>query len=141
MNILLLCYLKYVLKIAIGDNWPGMLLIVLVGGLVGLAVGACVGSISKFGESVKVGILTLVGLFSSFLSGLMVGGIKGLLEEHCPIINRINPASLITDAFYSISMYPDNARYVRDIIMLAVWAVILSAVVLVKMRRVRYDSI
>lgn len=141
MNLLLLCYLKYVLKIAIGENWPKMMLIVLTGGLVGLAVGACVGSISRLSEGMKVGILTLAGLFSSFLSGLMVGGIKGLLEEHCPMINRLNPASLITDAFYSISMYPDNARYRRDILLLTAWAVALSAVALAKMRRVRYDSI
>lgn len=141
LNIFLLCYLKYVLHISIGDDWSKMLLVVLVGGLVGVSVGICVGSMSRLSESVKVGVLTLVGLLSSFLSGLMVGGIKGLLEEHCPIINRINPASLITDAFYSISMFPDNARYVQDVLFLAVWAAVLFTVALIKMRRVRYDSI
>ena len=107
----------------------------------GISVGVLVGSMAKFSLNVKNGILTLFGLFSSFLSGLMIGGIKGLLEEHCPIINRINPASVITDAFYSISMYPDSARYARDICTLSALALILFVVAFMKIRRVRYDSI
>lgn len=139
--ILLLCYLKFVLKLEIGDDWPRMLLVVLTGCVVGIAIGAWVGSMSKANEGVKAGILTAVGLFSSFLSGLMIGGIKGWLEEYCPIINRLNPASVITDALFSISMYPDNARYYKDILTLGVFALVLFGVVFVKMRRVRYDSI
>lgn len=141
VNILLLCYLKYALKVEIGNNWGKILPIVLLGTIVGIAIGVLIGSIQKFGIGAKVGILTAVGLFSSFLSGLMVGGIKGVLEEHCPIVNRINPASVITDAFYSITMYPDEARYSRDILTLGILAAVLFAVTLMKVRRVRYDSI
>ncbi|MCH5268284.1 MAG: ABC transporter permease [Lachnospiraceae bacterium] len=138
---LLLCYLKFVLKVEIGDDWGKMLLIVLFGSIVGIAIGVLIGSMHKIGMGAKVGILTTVGLFSSFLSGLMIGGIKGTIEEYCPIVNRINPASVITDAFYCITMYPDTTRYFRDILTLGVLAVLLFAVTILKMRRVCYDSI
>lgn len=139
--VLLLCYLRFILKLEIGDDWPRMLLIVFVGCLMGIAVGVWIGSMSRIGAGVKEGILTAAGLFSSFLSGLMISGIKGILEEFCPIVNRLNPASLITDAFYSITMYPDNARFFRDIFTLSALALILFGAAFIKMRRVRYDSI
>lgn len=138
---LLLFYLRYILKVQIGENWPKIMLIVYTGCLLGISIGLWIGSMSKVKEGVKVGILTLTGLFSSFLSGLMIGGIKGMIEDTCPLINRINPASVITDALYSISIYPDHGRYIRDIIILAVWMVFFLGLAFWKMRRVRYDSI
>ena len=141
INVLLLCYLKYLLGLDIGNDWPRMILIVFLGSLTGITVGVWIGAMNRVSFGVKIGLLTLTGLFSSFLSGLMVGGIKGLIEEYCPIINRINPASLITDAFYSISMYPDNSRYTRDILTLVALIAVLFSITAMNIRRVRYDSI
>ncbi len=141
VTILLMCYMRYVLKLEIGDDWPRMLLIAFVGCLMGVAIGVWVGSMTKISEGVKVGILTMTGLFSSFLSGLMISDIKGVLEQSCPVINRLNPASLITDALYSITMFPDHARFIRDIVTLAALALAFFGTAFYKMRRVRYDSI
>lgn len=141
INVLLICYLKYFLGLDIGDDWPRMLLIVFLGGLTGISVGVWIGAMKRVSYGVKIGLLTASGLISSFLSGLMIGGIKGLIEQYCPIINRINPASLITDAFYSISMYPDSSRYIRDILALVVLIAVLFSITAMNIRRVRYDSI
>lgn len=140
-TVLLVCYLRFILKLEIGDDWPRMLLIVFVGCLTGVALGVWIGSLSGISAGVKEGILTAAGLVSSFLSGLMIGGIKGLLEKFCPIVNRLNPASLITDAFFSITMFPDNARFIRDVVTLTAVALIFFVAAFIKMRRVRYDSI
>ncbi len=139
--ILLMCYMRFVLKLEIGDDWPRMTLIAFVGCLMGVAIGVWIGSLTKISAGIKEGILTMAGLFSSFLSGLMIGDIKGVLEESCPIINRLNPASLITDALYSITMFPDDARFIRDIVTLGALALIFFGTAYYKMRRVRYDSI
>lgn len=40
-------------------------------------------------------------------------------------MNRINPASLISDAFYCINVYDDMTRYYRNLITLAVMCVVL----------------
>ncbi len=141
VSVLLMCYMRFVLKLEIGNDWPRMILIAFVGCLMGVAIGVWVGSMTRIGEGVKTGILTLTGLFSSFLSGLMISDIKGVLEQSCPIINRINPASLITDALYSITMFPDDARFIRDIVTLVALALAFFGTAFYKMRRVRYDSI
>ncbi len=140
-TIVLFVYMTKVLKLDMGNEWGKNLLIAFLGCLVGVAMGILVGSIGKWKEGTKIAVMLSVSLGSSFLSGLMVSGIKGLIEEKCPIINRINPASLISDAFYSVAIYQDGSRYVRDVVTMAVLAVIFLAGSFLMVRRVRYDSI
>ncbi len=64
-------------------------------------------------------------MVSSFLAGLMNGNMKDIVEKSAPIINRINPASLISDAFYCINVYNDTARYYRSLATLAVMSAVL----------------
>ena len=66
------------------------------------------------------GIGVLVTLLPSFLAGLMFGGMKNVIEQHCPVINRINPASVLSDAFYCLSVYDDAVRYRRCILILVI---------------------
>lgn len=140
-TIVLFVYMTKVLKLDMGEQWGKNLLIAFLGCLVGVAMGILVGSIGKWKEGTKIGILLSVSLGSSFLSGLMISGIKGLIEENCPIINRINPASLISDAFYSVAIYQDGDRYLRDVVTMAVLAVVFLTGSFLIVRRVRYDSI
>ena len=140
-TIVLFVYMTKVLKLDMANEWGKNLLIAFLGCLVGVAMGILVGSIGKWKEGTKIAVMLSVSLGSSFLSGLMVSGIKGLIEEKCPIINRINPASLISDAFYSVAIYQDGSRYVRDVVTMAVLAVIFLAGSFLMVRRVRYDSI
>ncbi len=104
-------------------------------------MGLLVGSIGKWGEDVKVAIILSVSLGTTFLSGLMVSGIKGLIEKNCPILNRINPSALITDALYSVAVYPDVARYRQDVAIMLLMGALCIAIVFFLTRRVRYDSI
>lgn len=139
--LVLLGYMTGVLKLDLGDDIGKIILVSFVGCLIGVAMGMLVGSVGKWKEGTKIAILLAVSLGSSFLSGLMVGGIKGLIEEYCPIINRINPSALISDAFYSMTIYEDASRYTRDVLSMAVWAVIFLIGSFFMVRRVRYDSI
>ena len=66
---------------------------------------------------------------------------KDLVEKHAPIINRINPAALISDAFYCINVYNDTARYYRNLVTLAVMSAAFVMASFLLIRRNRYDSI
>ena len=77
----------------------------------------------------------------SFLAGLMNSNMKDLVEKHVPIINRINPAALISDAFYCINVYNDTARYYRNLVTLAVMSAAFVMASFLLIRRNRYDSI
>lgn len=93
------------------------------------------------GEAMKIGLFLGISMVASFLSGLMIGGIMDLIEKHAPIVNRLNPAALIADAFYCVCIYEDMDRYVRDLSLLAGMSLVFAFVAFLSVRRVRYDSI
>lgn len=138
---ILLVYLRFVLQVAIGNQWPQIILVSLFGSMIGVCFGVFVGAIGRVSEGAKVGMLVGFSLLASFLSGLMVGSMKNIVEQHAPILNRINPSALITDAFYSISVYADTGRYMKDLVSMILISVILLGLSFLMVRRERYDSI
>ncbi|MCI9078617.1 MAG: ABC transporter permease [Lachnospiraceae bacterium] len=138
---ILLLYLQYVLKIDLSGNIFKLIGICITGGFIGVGIGMFVGTLSRLSDGLRIGILVAGGLLLSFLSGLMVGGMKGLIEENVPLLNRINPASVITDAIYSITIYDDPGRYTLNIVTLVIMSLVIGAVTFIITRRECYDSI
>lgn len=139
--IVLLIYLRYILKLDFQGKIGPMLLISFFGSLIGVSIGIFVGSIGKMKEGVKIGIILGFSMVCSFLSGLMNNTMKDIVEKNAPFINRINPAALISDAFYCINVYDDMGRYYRNLITLAVMSVVLVTASFLLIRRESYDSI
>ncbi len=139
--LVLMAYIKWVLKIDLGNHIGYLVLIAGLGSMIGVSLGMLVGSIGKLKEGVKIGMILTISLVSSFLSGLMVSSIKGVIEQNCPIINRINPSSLISDALYCVSVYEDMGRLQEDLLLMLLLVVLLYLGSFVMMRRVRYDNI
>ena len=92
-------------------------------------------------DRIKIGILLGISMTCSFLAGLMNNTMKNIVEQHAPLINRINPAALISDAFYCINVYDDRSRYITNLIILSIMCVILIIASFCLVRRERYDSI
>ena len=139
--LVLLVYLRYILRLDFQGQLPDMLLICLIGSMIGVAMGIFIGSFGRMGESIKIGIILGVSMVCSFLAGLMNGNMKNIVEHYAPLINRINPAALISDAFYCINVYDDTARYTRNLITLSIMCAALIIVSFCLVRRERYDSI
>ena len=139
--IVLLVYLRYILKLDFQGKIGPMLLISFFGSLIGVSIGIFVGSLGKMKEGVKIGIILGISMICSFLSGLMNNTMKDIVEKNAPFINRINPAALISDAFYCINVYDDLERYYRNLITLAVMSVVLVTASFLLIRRESYDSI
>lgn len=139
--IVLLIYLRYILKLDFQGKIGPMLLISFFGSLIGVSIGIFVGSLGKMKEGVKIGIILGISMICSFLSGLMNNTMKDIVEKNAPFINRINPAALISDAFYCINVYDDLKRYYRNLITLAVMSVVLVTASFLLIRRESYDSI
>ena len=139
--IILLLYLRYVLQMEFQGELLRMLLVSLIGSMLGVSMGIFIGSIGKFGEGIKIGILLGISMVCSFLAGLMNGSMKDIVERHFPIVNRINPAALIADAFYCINVYDDPNRFARGLIILTIMSAGLTVGSFLVVRRERYDSI
>lgn len=135
------CYLRFALQIDLGSEHARMMLVILFGTFIGIMTGLFVGSIGKLKHSTKEGLAVAITMFECFLSGLMVGGMYQLLEKTAPIVNRINPASLIVRAFYSLNIYDTYTRYNQCIISLFVIAVLLCIASYLVIRRERYASV
>lgn len=138
---ILICYLKYVLKLEFNGEMPQMLGISFIGCMIGVSMGIFVSSILKQGEGIKIAILLGISMGCSYLAGLMGSAVTATLEKHCPIVNRINPAALISDAFYCINVYDDPARLRLDLLTLLGLSVVLIIGAFLVVRRERYDSI
>lgn len=134
-------YMIGVLHIEFGERFPYMIGISLVGSMIGISMGAFVGSIGRLKKEAKEAIVTAVSLGTSFLAGLMVYDIPLILEKHMPIINRINPAKLVTDAFYSLAVYDTLDRYIVDMVSLVIIAGVLCIGSYCLIRRKTYASI
>lgn len=135
------CYLKYAMKISLGDEMARMLLVIFLGSAIGVMMGLLIGSIGRLGGDVKDGLCVGVSMLCSFLAGLMIGNMYRVVEQHAPIINRINPAALIVNAFYSLNIYEDYTRYNQCVIYLLVITVIMAVGSYLLVRRERYASI
>lgn len=142
VNILiLLSYITFVLKINLGSSIGYMILFALMGSFVGISGGMFVVSFGKGSINVKSAILTIGNLLLSFMAGLMVDGVKAFIEINYPIINRLNPATLITDAFYSIATYGSFEKLKIYLITLIIEVLFFLMVSFFNIRRKEYDSL
>lgn len=139
--LVLLAYMKYILKLEFAGSNAEMTAVVLAGSMFGVSMGIFVGSIGKMSEGVKIGIILGISLSLSFLAGLMAGSVKNAVERHAPLLNRLNPAALISDALYCINVYDAPQRYARDMGILTVMSLLMIGGAFLIVRRERYDSI
>lgn len=138
---LLLLYMRFVLGLNIGDRYGAILLILFAGTSFGIMFGILVGTLPRLGEGGKMGILVSVNLLFCCMSDLMVSGIKDFIEHHIPVLNDINPAALVTDAFYALNVYDTYGRFITDFLWLAGLTVLCAVACFFIVRRNRYASL
>ena len=142
INIMILTvYIGKILGIGLGHNLPALLLVNLMGSIIGITLGLAFGSLTKLSLNIKLGLSVLLTLFPSFLAGLMFGNMKNIIEQHFPVLNRINPAAVLSDAYYCMGVYNDMERFTKCILILAFMSIILLFAAFLGIRRERYDSI
>lgn len=138
---LLFIYTIFVLNIDYGNNLLLIILLSLIGSLAGLSLGLFISTICKTSENNKVGIIISISMVCVFLSGMMGVTMKYIIDKNIPILNKINPANMITDGFYSLYYYDTLDRYFTNIIGLLIFSIILIILSYISLRRQKYDSI
>lgn len=138
---LLFAYTVLVLHVDYGDNLIAVVGLAMIGSFAGLALGIAVAALCKRNEATKTGILISLTMLGSFLSGMMGITMKYLVDTHFPLLNRINPAAMITDGLYALYFYDTMDRYLVNIISLCIFSAILLVIAAGKARRQTYDRI
>lgn len=131
----------FVYKQDFGNNAGLILLGTWIGSFVGLAAGIMIAVVFKGSRQEKEGISAAFFLISSFLGGLMWGDITYIIEKNCPIINHINPATLIVNAFKSLAVFGDYQQYAMNLVTLLVIGIIFLVISIFKLRRTKYASL
>lgn len=139
--LILLAYLNYILRIDFGSRIGLVLLGSFTGCMLGVTLGLLIGSLAKGGDMIKRALLIGFSMISSFLSGLMIVNIKYIVTRSVPLISWINPANLISDAFYALYYYDTQTRFFTNIAVQLLMIVIMSAIVVLRVRRQRYASL
>ena len=117
------------------------MLLSIVGSLAGLSLGIFIATVFKCSENLKTGIIISVTMLGCFLSGMMGVTMKYIVDKNIPILNKINPASMITDGFYTLYYYDNLDRYYFNLVSLGIFAIILISIAIGFLRRQKYDSI
>ena len=112
--------------------------------LLSTALGSFVGALPKVSFGGKTGIMTGVVCLLSLFAGLYgepCMELADLIAREAPLLAAVNPATVITDLFYSLYYYDDLGPYLAKAATLAALAAGLLVASLAFMRRQRYASI
>ena len=134
-------FLHFVLDVDLGKHMGLVYLTSILGGILGVAIGFFIGACNSFSFNTKVGISMVFSMLACFLSGLMIGNIKPFIQQHCPIVNDINPAALISDSIYCLNICSDYRRFTIKIVTMAAMTAVLMILGLICTRRKKYASL
>lgn len=139
--LLVLLYIRYILRISFGSSMLPVLLVCLIGGAVGISFGALITVPVRLKAGMKEAIIVCGTLICSFFSGLMISGINYTVARKAPILAMLNPCARITDALYCLYYYDSYDRYFQNIAILVVMFLVMTAVTAYFIRRHQYESI
>lgn len=139
--LVLLAFLSMVLKVNFGDQLICVLITSLAGSIAGVTFGAMVSSLVKRSEHMKSIVIIAVSMGCSALAGLFALNIKTSVMQNAPALTYLNPANLISDAFYSLYYYTTYTRYFISIGLLLAISAVFFAIVYFVTRRRKYASL
>ena len=139
--VLCVTFLRFVLRVNFGGSLLLLYLAAILSGCLGVAFGFFIGSIGKMRHEGKSAIAITVSMALCFLSGLMMGNIKGILATKAPWVNRFNPVAIISDSFYCLNMYSDYRRFITKIIGILIYIAVFTVLGVLFTRRKKYASI
>ena len=137
-----LAYFMFVLGLDFGTDIHLVILALLVGSTTAISMGMLIGAaVRKVDLTGLDGILTGVTVALCFLAGMMGVDFRIMVRNAVPILDRINPATMLADALYSLSSFDDYRIYITSLVGLSITTVIFLSVSAILLRRKNYDSI
>lgn len=134
-------FLHFVLDVPFGSNIALFLGFGLAGGLLSISFGYAL-TLLFTGKSTKGSyIISGLGVFSSFLSGMMSVEIKSMIETYAPYIAYMNPATLITDSLRYLIIPDYQSRVLLNIFIMLGISALFALLSYRKLKAVSYDHI
>lgn len=141
LNMVSFLFIATVLGIHMTTHLGLALLTILISTTFSITFGMFLGCVGPKSEGGKTGLMFAVVMPLCFLSGLMMGTMRMVVEKYAPFVNRINPAALISDSFYALNNYDTLTRYTGNILTLLFMTVLFLIISILVTRRKTYASL
>lgn len=137
-------FMRFLVGIDFGNRDVECLFIVAISSFMAMSLGCAITAIPKVPEEGKTGILTGIVCFSALFAGLYgqpTMELADMIAANAPVIEWLNPASQIAQAFYSIMYYEDLMPMFMHVGALLAMSGVLFVLSVRSMRRQRYASL
>ena len=141
LNMVSFLFIDTVLGVHMTTHLGLALLTILISTTFSITFGMFLGCVGPKSEGGKTGLMFAVVMPLCFLSGLMMGNMRMVVEKYAPFVNRINPAALISDSFYALNNYDTLTRYTGNILTLLLMTVLFLIISILVTRRKTYASL
>ncbi|MCQ2533012.1 MAG: ABC transporter permease [Clostridia bacterium] len=141
INVIQLLIMKFALNVPLGGSILKLVAFVLACNLFALAFGVVCGSIMKGTIDARGNKITAIIMTSVFLSGEMVAQLPGMLERSVPIINDINPATVMNMALFRLAYSTGDFDFYINMIKIVLMAVLFITISVLILRREKYASL
>lgn len=140
-TLILFVYIRYGIGVEFGGDNLKILAGLILGNIMAILMGMLVSLSIKAKTDTKISISAVFYVFSSALAGMMVTSVSGFINDKMPIVNHINPATILTKMFTSLYLYEGSEMYFKYFLNAGVFCIICLGLVMLLMRRRSYDSI
>lgn len=141
LNMVSFLFIVTVLGIHMTTHLGLAMLTILISTTFSIRFGMFLGCVGPKSEGGKTGLMFAVVMPLCFLSGLMMGTMRMVVEKYAPFVNRINPAALISDSFYALNNYDTLTRYTGNILTLLLMTALFLIISILVTRRKTYASL
>jgi ABC-2 type transport system permease protein len=141
--LIILGVFRFVLQIDFGQRWQWMLVVAALGALNAILLGNLLGNLfPNIGIDQKEGLGIAVTMAMSFFAGMMGSQeIKYWIDQHIPLLGKLNVVNLISESFYQLYYYQSLATLYTNLLWLFALMLVLIVGNLFFERRVQYVSV
>lgn len=141
INAIQLMVMKYVFHISLGSDPVKLGLFLVASNIFSLSFGIVTGLMFKGTLENRANKITAIVMTSVFLSGEMINTLPGTIEQYCPIINDINPATVMNLAFYRMSIFNDSFDFYLNMAKIIGMGVLFLVIGTIILRREKYATL
>ena len=136
-----LLVMKYAFGIYLGKDLLKLALFVVSAVMFAISFGVICGLCFKGNVTQRGNKATSFIMISVFLSGEMISQLPGIFEKYCPVINDINPATVLNMSLFKLTIGNSDAGFYLNIAKVIIMTVIFLAVGTAVLRREKYASV
>lgn len=141
INLIQIILMKEVFEIPMGDKPVKLLFLVVACNIFAIAFGTMCGCLMKGNPESRSNKVTAIIMVSSFLSGEMVCILPGFIENKIPILNDINPATVMNMALFRLAYSAKEMDFYSNLLKIVVMGIICLIISIMILRREKYASV